>query len=132
MESTNRPAIIFLLTSSYARLDIYRSIHLAYQATLNLVMINPIFDPDFSLFFHHWLLSDCYDDPSHLATLLRGFKVIAVVSFDEFGIYPAAKLGEYLGVKPYPMGPEGLVKIMDKRRFRGWCVAHGIPSPRFL
>ena len=133
MESISRPTIVFLLTSSRARLDLYRSIHLAYHDTLTLVMINPSLDPDFSPVFHHWLLSDC-ESLSYLASLLRGFDTVvhAVLSFDEYGVYQAAKLAEYLGVRPYPMDTEGLKKIMDKRRFRGWCEAHGIPSPSHL
>ena len=136
MESVSRPAaIVFLLTSSPARLDLYRSLHHAYHDTLTLIMINPTLDPDFSPFFHHWLLCDS-DHPSHLASLLKGLTddvdVHAVLSFDEYGVHPAAKLAEYLGVRPYPMSSEGLRKVMDKRKFRGWCEIHGIPSPGFL
>lgn len=134
MESISRTAIVFLLTSSPARLDLYRSIYHAYHETLTLIMINPTLDPDFSPFFHHWLLCDS-DLPSHLASLLKGLTdvdVHAVLSFDEYGVHPAAKLAEYLGVRPYPMSSEGLRKVMDKRRFRGWCETHGIPSPGFL
>jgi hypothetical protein len=131
MESTSRPAIVFLLTSSRARLDLYRSIHHAYHDTLTLIMINPTLEPDFSPFFHHWLLSDS-ENPSHLASLLRGFAMQAVISFDEYGVHPAAKLAEMLKVRPYPMGSDVLRKIMDKRKFRGWCESHGIPSPGYL
>jgi hypothetical protein len=93
MESTSHPAIVFLLTSSRARLDLYRSIHQAFQDTLTLIMIHPTLEPDFFPFFHHWLLSDS-EDTSHLASLLRGFTVQAVLSFDEYGVHPAAKLAE--------------------------------------
>ena len=93
MESTSRPAIVFLLTSSRARLDLYRSIHHAYHDTLTLIMINPTLEPDFSPFFHHWLLSDS-ENPSHLASLLRGVAMHEVISFDEYGVHPAAKLAE--------------------------------------
>ena len=132
MESTSRQAIVFFLTSSPARLDLYRSIHHAYHDTLTLIMINPTLDPDFSPFFHLWLLSDS-EHPSHLASLLRGFTVQAVLSFDEYGVHPAAKLAECLKVRPYPLASSDVLKkIMDKREFRGWCESHGIPSPRYL
>ena len=135
MESVSRrTAIVFLLTSSPARLDLYRSLHLAYSDTLTLIMINPTLDPDFSPFFHLWLLCDS-DHPSHLASLLKGLTdvdVQAVLSFDEYGVHPAARLAEYLGVRPYPMSSEDLKMVMDQRRFREWCEAQGIPSPGFL
>ena len=55
-----------------------------------------------------------------------------MLSFDEYGVYLAASLAEELGLRPYPLGTDGLKRIMDKRQFRQWCSEREISCPRYL
>ncbi len=52
----NKKVIVFINTSSRARIDMYDHVYRTYQDT-DFVMINPEVDEDFTRFFKYWIVS---------------------------------------------------------------------------
>ena len=122
--------VVFLRTSSPARVAVYN--HLKSQG-LSLIMVHPVLNPDFAHSFTKWVLCDTNDVEALAATLereLKGIRIDAFVSLDEYGVYPAACLQERYHHRPIPLSAKGLQMTSIKSKFREFCGLHNINSPR--
>ena len=124
--------VVFLRTSSTARLPVYEE--LAAKG-YNLVMIHPSVSFDFSHAFSHWIECETNDVDQVEAALrsamkVHGFTPDAIISIDEYGVYPAACLAERFGKRPLPLPPAGLRVTTVKSAFRDWCAEYNIGSPK--
>ncbi|KAG5466261.1 hypothetical protein LSCM4_01406 [Leishmania orientalis] len=124
---------VFLRTSSVARVPLYRHLN---ALGLTLVLVHPYTPrPEFDGIFQHWLQYETDDvDAVHLALLAflgsRGLIPDAVVSFDEYGVFPAAALAARMNLTPVPLPPTAVLQNNLKDLFRLFCREHGISSPK--
>ena len=127
--------VVLIRTSSIARVPVYS--HLK-DAGLRLIMVHPVVNDNFAGIFEHWIYHDTNDVEAldrvlaaELPRLLGGDgHVDAIVSFDEYGVYPAACLAVRRGLRPIPLSPAGLQTTSVKSAFRAFCAKNGIRSPR--
>ncbi|CAC9544753.1 ATP-grasp domain containing protein [Leishmania donovani] len=125
--------IVFLRTSSVARLPLYRRLR---SLNVALVLVHPFTPlPAFDGVFSHWLQHETSDvDEVHLALSAflasRGLVPDAVVSFDEYAVYQAALIAARLNLTPIPLPPAAVLQNNMKDLFRLFCSEHGIPSPK--
>ncbi|RNF06518.1 biotin carboxylase [Trypanosoma rangeli] len=123
--------VVILRTSSVARAPVYK--HLREKGII-FVLIHPV-QPEaaFDGVFHYHLIHDTHDvdalEPvlGHFLTL-HGLSPDAVVSFDEYAVYPAAVLAQRLGFRPIPLPPEKLQRTCIKSLLREDCAGEGIAS----
>ncbi|KAG5467345.1 hypothetical protein CUR178_00987 [Leishmania enriettii] len=124
---------VFLLTSSVARVPLYRRLN---TLGLTLVLVQPHTPrPEFDGVFQHWLQYETVDvDGVNLALQAflgsRGLIPDAVLSFDEYGVFPAAALAARMNLTPIPLPPAALLQSSLKELFRLFCREHGISSPK--
>lgn len=126
--------VVLLRTSSTARAPVYASLR---RLGLRIIMVHPFdasanFGPEC---IDEWIHQDTTDVDSLYATLTSpryAGTFDAVASFDEYGVFPAARLSQRLGLRLTPLTPSMLSTVNIKSRFRHWCKRHGIAAPRFL
>lgn len=126
--------LVLVRTSSIARVPVYRHLR---SLGLTLVMVHPIANDTFAGCFDHWIYHDTNDVEAldrvlcaELPQLLGGDgHVDGVVSFDEYGVYPAACIAMRRGLRPVPMTPSSLQTTSVKSAFRELCAQHGINAP---
>ena len=127
--------IVMIRVSGPARAPIYT--HLRNRGCV-LIMVHPVVNDNFAGIFEHWIYHDTNDVEAldrvlaaELPRLLGGDgHVDAIVSFDEYGVYPAACLAVRRGLRPIPLSPAGLQTTSVKSAFRAFCAKNGIRSPR--
>ncbi|RNF26277.1 biotin carboxylase [Trypanosoma conorhini] len=124
--------VVLLRTSSVARAPVYR--HLRDKGVV-LVLVHPVHPAvAFDGVFHYHLLHDT-NDVDALEPVLGRFLSLhelspdAVISFDEYGVYPAAVLAQRMGFRPVPLPPEKLRRTNVKSLLREDCAREGITSP---
>ncbi|EKG07497.1 hypothetical protein TCSYLVIO_001372 [Trypanosoma cruzi] len=125
--------VVLLRTSSVARAPIYK--HLRETGVI-FVVVHPVRPADaFDGVFHYHLQHDT-NDVDTLEPILRRFLTQhellpdAIISFDEYGIYPAAVLSQRMGYRPIPLPPEKLRRTCVKSFLREDCAREGIASPK--
>jgi biotin carboxylase len=125
--------VVLLRTSSVARAPVYR--HLRSLGVV-LVLIHP-YHPlqEFDGVFHHWLQMETDDvDAVRMALdefcAAHHFRPDAIVSFDEYAVFQAAVLAVEFHLTPVPLPPAAIQLNNLKNRFRGFCEAHHISSPK--
>lgn len=129
----NGKVVVFLRTSSVARLPLYRRLR---SLNVTLVLVHPFTPlPEFDGVFSHWLKHETSDvDEVHLAlsAFLASCGLVpdAVVSFDEYAVYQAAVIAARLNLTPIPLPPAAVLQNNLKDMFRLFCSEHGIPSPK--
>lgn len=87
-----------------------------------------------------WVLTDTYDIPPMIESvkeaMLQGWSheersaISAVLTYDEYGVLPAAILGGALKVPVCPSSPEVVRLTHIKSDFRQWCGQVGLRCPR--
>ncbi|KEG11284.1 biotin carboxylase [Trypanosoma grayi] len=124
--------IVLLRTSSTARAPVYRHLR---EAGVVLVLVHPVRPATaFDGVFHHHLLHDT-NDVAALQPALKQFLAEralipdAVISFDEYAVYPAAVVAQSMGCRAIPLSPEKLRVTNVKSLFRERCAKEGIASP---
>ncbi|KPA86189.1 hypothetical protein ABB37_00434 [Leptomonas pyrrhocoris] len=125
--------IVLLRSSSVARAPVYR--HLRSLGAV-LVLVHPYQPmPEFDGVFHHWLQLET-DDVETVRVALREFLTAhrlepdAIVSFDEYAVLQAAALAVAFHLTPVPLPPAAIQQNNLKDRFRLFCAAHQIHSPK--
>ncbi|ORC92253.1 biotin carboxylase [Trypanosoma theileri] len=124
--------VVLLRTSSVARAPVYR--HLRAMGVL-LLLVHPTPPaPAFDGLFLHQLTHDTHDPEALLPALTQFLADLnltpdAVISFDEYAVYPAAVIAQQMGFRPIPLPPQELRGVSVKSIFRSWCRAHGVASP---
>lgn len=124
--------IVLLRTSSVARIPVYQQLR---RDGVRIIMVHPIFNEQFEKCFDHWIVHDT-NDVNLLETALNKelerLDIVpdAILSFDEYGVYPAACLAVRRGMRPIPFDPEAQQSTTVKSAFRRFCAAHGISAPR--
>jgi biotin carboxylase len=126
--------VVLVRSSSSARLPSYRRA-LAALDGLRLVVVHPEERPWAADVVQHWVLCETTDvdlvERALRAAMARhGFRPDAIVSFDEYGVYPAAVLAERMGLRAFPLPPAALQATNVKSLFREWCARHAIRAPR--
>lgn len=127
--------VLLLRVSGPARIPIYRHFR---KIGLTLVVVHPIANDNFAGCFDHWIYHDTNDVEAldrvltaELPRLLGGSgHVDAIISFDEYGVYPAACLAVRRGLRPIPLSPSALQTTSVKSAFYALCTQHGINVPR--
>ncbi|AIO01838.1 hypothetical protein LPMP_342120 [Leishmania panamensis] len=129
----DRKVVVFICTSSGARLPLYRRLR---SLGLTLVLVHPCTpSPVFDGIFQYWLQHDTDDVEGvylALSAFLASHKLVpdAVVSFDEYGVHQAVVLADRLNLTPVPMPDAAFLQNNLKHSFRGFCSGHGISSPK--
>ena len=126
--------IVLIRVSGPARVPVYK--HLK-ECGCVLVVVHPVANDNFAGIFDHWIYHDTNDVEvldkvlrAELPRLLGGDgHVDGIVSFDEYGVYPAACLAVRRGLRPIPLSPESLQTTSVKSAFRAFCAKNGIRSP---
>ena len=126
--------VVLVRSSSSARLPSYRRA-LAALDGLRLVVVHPEERPWAAQVVQHWVLCETTDvelvERALRAAMERhGFRPDAILSFDEYGVYPAAVLAERMGLRAFPLPPAALQATNVKSLFREWCARHAIRAPR--
>lgn len=133
-EENSKKTVVFLRTSSTARIPVYH--YLAKVLGYRLIMIHPVVVEDFASSFYRWIEVETTDtsvvERSLRAAMEEDPAVTpsAIISFDEYGVYPAAVLAERFGFRPLPLPPTGLRVTSIKSQFRQWCAEHNIRAPK--
>ena len=125
---------LFIRTSSPARLVWYERL---LELGVRLAVVEPSMSArsEFVPIFHHWIECETNDVDtveSWVRAAIAEGKMNhpdAVLSFDEYGVYPASCLAERFNCRPTPLPPAGLKATHVKSLFREWCTAHNIRSP---
>lgn len=126
-------SVVLIRTSSIARAPIYAHLR---SLGLKLIIVHP--EPplaEFDGLFNEWLQCETHN-VAHLQVVLRAFlskkklHVDAIISFDEYGVYPAAMLAEAFQLRAIPLSARRLRQTNDKSRFRRFCERHHVSSPR--
>jgi biotin carboxylase len=133
-ESGKTQTVVLVRSSSGARLPSYRRALAALQG-LQLVVVHPEVRPWAAEVVKHWVLCETTDvevveRALRAAMAQHGFTPDAVLSFDEYGVFPAAALAQRMGLRPLPLPPAALQATNVKSLFREWCARHGIRAPR--
>lgn len=127
--------MILLRTSSVARAPVYAHLR---SLGVTLVLVHPV-EPlaEFNGVFNYWLPFETADVAA-LEPVLMQFLADhrltphAIVSFDEYAVYQAAKLAESLKLQPVPL-PSAAIQLTNlKERFRLFCREHSISSPQSI
>eukprot|EP01060_Flectonema_neradi_P031503 TRINITY_DN4798_c3_g1_i2.p1 TRINITY_DN4798_c3_g1~~TRINITY_DN4798_c3_g1_i2.p1 ORF type:complete len:519 (+),score=92.60 TRINITY_DN4798_c3_g1_i2:68-1624(+) len=130
--------VMFILTGSYTRVSAYMMLK---NAGVKIIMVHP--EKNFAVpAVYRWIHCEVTNIPHMLKMVthkIQGWKedgtidsLDGVLTFDEYGCYPAACLAEHLGLRPSP-GPTDVVKKTNvKSAFRQHCIKHGIRSPKFV
>lgn len=126
-------SVVFLRTSSVARIPVYAHLR---SLGLKMVVVHPNLNDAFEGLFDHWIVHDTNDIDALervLDTELPRLGVCpdAILSFDEYAVYPAACLAQRRGLRPIPLPPSAIAHTSVKSDFRSFCDAHGINSPRY-
>lgn len=125
--------IVFIRTSSTARIAPYRKIK---SCGVKMVMVHPFANSAFDGLFDLWVMVETTDVDEIWAALEpklleAGLVPDAICSFDEYGVYPAAKLSERLGKRPTPFASEHVRNTNVKSTFRQFCKQNNkLTSPR--
>jgi len=130
--------VVFVRPSSTARIPIYTRLR---SLGLRIMMVSREHRPAYDIGVDRWVLCEPNDPDSITAALAETAKLeIAdgysgefshIVTFDEYGIFPAAVLNERAGRRPMPFS-SGFIDLNNvKTRFRDWCVEHGVRAPRY-
>lgn len=130
--SPSPSVIVFVRTSSTARLPVYEALAKKGYA---LAMVHPLIISDFAPHFKYWIESETNDarvveECIRTAMKEHKFSVSAVISFDEYGVFPAAVVAESFSLQSFPLPPAGLKATSIKSDFRTWCVEHQINAPK--
>jgi biotin carboxylase len=126
--------VLLLRVSGPARVPVYKHFR---RLGITLVVVHPVTNDNFAGCFDHWIYHDTNDVEAldrvlamELPRLLGADgRVDAILSFDEYGVYPAACLAVRRGLRPIPLSPASLQTTSIKSAFRALCAAHGIRSP---
>eukprot|EP00760_Papus_ankaliazontas_P030266 PhM_4_TR469/c0_g1_i3/m.59926 len=129
----NGKTVVFVRTSSNSRDKPYEHLH---GLGLNIIFVHPHIVNWAVPYAKHWILQDTADVDG-VVTATKAFlaehpevRVDGVLSFDEYGVFPAAVLGQALSVTPCPCPPEVVRLTNIKTKFREWSKGVGLRSPR--
>eukprot|EP00667_Euglena_gracilis_P010244 EG_transcript_10424 len=125
--------LLLVRTSGNSRLAAYRRLQ---ALGLRLVFVHPARNFAEPVAWR-WILTDTNDAAAMVRTVVAQLRemdlaVDGVTSFDEYGVYPAARLAEFLGLRPCPAPSDVVRETNIKSLFRKHCQLHGIGSPRCL
>lgn len=124
--------VVVLRTSSVARIPVYEHLR---SLGLCMILVHPFHNSNFDGLFDHWLQHDTNDVDAlfaFLTTRLAELRIVpdAVISFDEYAVYPAALIAERLGKRPIPMPSAAMRTTNVKSKFREFCYQVGLNAPR--
>ena len=130
--------VLFVRTSSDSRVVAYRTL---YESGVRIVMVHPHVVSWATPYVWKWILTDTQKvEPmiAHVQQEIESLQVRSypsealidgVLSFDEYGVYPAAALATALGKISCPAPVEVIRCTHDKARFRNWCHDTGLCAP---
>lgn len=123
--------IVLIRTSSVARIPVYKHLR---SLGVRIVLVHPFANPAFEGCYDEIIIHDT-NDIDLLENVLnatleeKGIIADAILSFDEYGVYPAAVLSERRNKRAIPLAPKALQETSIKSAFRVFCAQHGINSP---
>lgn len=124
--------IVLIRTSSVARIPVYKHIR---SLGIRIIIVHPFVNPAFEGCYDDFIVHDT-NDIDALEKAIVSFQaengiadIDAILSFDEYGVYPAAVLSERRNKRAIPLSPSALQSTSVKSVFREFCDAHGISSP---
>ncbi|CUG88063.1 Hypothetical protein, putative [Bodo saltans] len=130
--TTAGKTIVLIRTSSVARIPVYKHIR---SLGIRVIIVHPFQNPAFEGCYDDFLVHDT-NDIDALENAIVKFQeekgidtVDAFLSFDEYGVYPAAVLSERRSKRSIPLSPSALQATSVKSAFRTFCYANGINSP---
>lgn len=127
--------VVLIRTSSTARVPVYQRLK---DLGLRIIMVSPIRWPEFDGCISDWIDCDTHDPDVLRQTVMTELAALdasspdAIISFDEYGVFPASLLAAHYGKRALPFGPEQLRSTNLKGHFRDWCEAHGLTTPRHV
>ena len=135
-EGLTGKTLLVVLTSGLHRASVYEAL---LQLSVTLVFVNPCKNWAECL-CAEWILTEVTDIKEMCANVAAGLRslgslgsvatVDGVLTFDEYGTYPCAELGRYLGIVSTPATPEVVAKTVVKTQLRSHLLACGLNVPR--
>lgn len=130
--STAGKTIVLIRLSSVARIPVYKHIR---SLGIRVIVVHPFQNPAFDGCYDDFIVHDT-NDIDALESVIANFQeakgieqIDAIISFDEYGVYPAAVLSERRNKRSIPLSPTALQATSVKSAFRKFCYAHDINSP---
>ena len=122
--------VVFVLTGGPHRAPAYRQLR---ECGVHIVMVAPEVNWA-DCYVDDWILADTCDLASTLHLVTERLPTLptihGVLSFDEYGVYPASCLSEHLGCIASPCPPSVVKETNVKSHFRAFCAKNGIHAPK--